>query len=145
MKALVIPRDAYDAMVAHCIEGMPNEACGFIGGKVDGSQRTATRLYPMTNAAASPVFYRPDDREMLAALKDMDERDLDVASIFHSHVATRAYPSPTDIREAHYPDTVFVIVSFEDRDHPYSKGYLIHKRDWRDATGEVEEVELVVE
>ena len=145
MKALVIPRDAYDAMVAHCIEGMPNEACGFIGGKVDGSQRTATRLYPMTNAAASPVFYRPDDREMLAALKDMDERDLDVASIFHSHVATRAYPSPTDIREAHYPDAVFVIVSFEDRDRPYSRGYLIHKQDWRDATGEVEEVELVVE
>ena len=145
MKTLVIPKDIHDAMVAHCLDGMPNEACGFIGGKVDGKQWAATRFYPMTNAAASPVFYRPDDREMLAALKDMDERDLDVASIFHSHVATRAYPSPTDIREAHYPDTVFVIVSFEDRDHPYSKGYLIHKQDWRDATGEVEEVELVIE
>jgi proteasome lid subunit RPN8/RPN11 len=142
---LVIPRDVYDAMVAHCLEGMPNEACGFIGGKADGTQRAATRLYPMTNAAASPVFYRPDDREMLAALKDMDERDLDVASIFHSHVATRAYPSPTDIREAHYPDAVFVIVSFEDRDNPQAKGYLIHKQDWRDATGEVEEVQLVIE
>jgi proteasome lid subunit RPN8/RPN11 len=143
--ALVIPRDVYDAMVAHCIEGMPNEACGFIGGRVDGKRGAATRLYPMTNAAASPVFYRPDDREMLAALKDMDERDLDVASIFHSHVATRAYPSPTDIREAHYPDAVFVIVSFEDRDNPRAKGYLIRKQDWRDATGEVEEVELVIE
>ena len=145
MTALVIPRDVYDAMVAHCLEGMPNEACGFIGGKVDGKQRAAVKLYPMTNAAASPVFYRPDDREMLAALKDMDERDLDVASIFHSHVATRAYPSPTDIREAHYPDAVFVIVSFEDRDNPRAKGYLIHKQDWRDATGDVEEVELVIE
>ena len=145
MTALAIPRDVYDAMVAHCLEGMPNEACGFIGGRVDGRRWAATRLYPMTNAAASPVFNRPDDREMLAALKDMDERDLDVASIFHSHVATRAYPSPTDVREAHYPDTVFVIVSFEERDHPYSKGYLIHKQDWRDATGEVEEVELVIE
>lgn len=145
MTALVVPRDVYDAMVAHCIEGMPNEACGFIGGRVDGKRRAATRLYPMTNAAASPVFYRPDDREMLAALKDMDERDLDVASIFHSHVATRAYPSPTDIREAHYPDAVFVIVSFEDRDNPRAKGYLIRKQDWRDATGEVEEVELVIE
>ena len=145
MTTLLIPRDVYDAMVAHCIEGMPNEACGFIGGKVDGKQRTASRFYPMTNAAASPVFYRPDDREMLAALKDMDERDLDVASIFHSHVATRAYPSPTDIREAHYPDAVFVIVSFEDQDNPHANGYLIHKQDWRDATGEVEEVKLVIE
>jgi len=94
LKTLVIPKDVYDAMVAHCIEGVPNEACGFIGGKVDGTERAATKLYPMTNAAASPVFYRPDDREMLAALRDMDEHDLDVASIFHSHVATRAYPSP---------------------------------------------------
>ena len=141
----MIPAAVRRLLEAHAEAEAPNEACGFIGGKIDGRQRAATRLYPMTNAAASPVFYRPDDREMLAALKDMDERDLDVASIFHSHVATRAYPSPTDIREAHYPDTVFVIVSFEDRDHPYSKGYLIHKQDWRDATGEVEEVELVIE
>ena len=145
MKALVIPKDVYDAMVAHCIEGVPNEACGFIGGKVDGTERAATKLYPMTNAAASPVFYRPDDREMLAALKDMDDSGLDVASIFHSHVATPAYPSPTDIREAHYPDAVYVIVSLADREKPYAAGFLIHKQDWRDVTGEVEEVELVVE
>ena len=137
---LVIPSEVYDGMVQHCIEGMPNEACGFLGGR-DGF---AGRLYRMTNAAASPVFYRPDDREMLAALKDMDDSGLDVASIFHSHVATPAYPSPTDIREAHYPDAVYVIVSLADREKPYAAGFLIHKQDWRDATGEVEEVELVV-
>jgi len=145
VRTLVIPKDVYDGMVAHCEEGMPNEACGFIGGKVSDKESVASKLYPMTNAAASPVFYRPDDREMLLALKDMDDNDLDVASIFHSHVATRAYPSPTDIREAHYPDAVFVIVSFEDRDNPYARGFLIHKQDWRDATGEVEEVDLVLE
>ena len=138
---LVIPSEVYDGMVQHCIEGMPNEACGFLGGR-DGF---AGRLYRMTNAAASPVFYRPDDREMLAALKDMDDSGLDVASIFHSHVATPAYPSPTDIREAHYPDAVYVIVSLADREKPHAAGFLIHKQDWRDATGEVEEVELVVE
>ena len=44
------------------------------------------------------------------------------------------------------PDAVFVIVSFEDPDDPYAKGYLIHKEDWRDASGgEVEEVELILE
>src|SRR3989442_13695171 len=108
---------------------MPNGAWGFLGGK-DG---IADRLYRMTNAAASPVFYRPDDREMLAALKDMDEGGLDVASIFHSHVATPAYPSPTDIREAHYPDAVYVIVSLADREKPHAAGCLIQKQDWREA------------
>jgi proteasome lid subunit RPN8/RPN11 len=139
-RKLVIPPDVYEAMVAHCIQGLPNEACGFLGGR-DG---VAGRLYAMRNAAASPVFYRPDDRQMLAAMKDMDEQGLEVASIFHSHVATRAYPSPTDIREAHYPDAVYLIVSLQDRDKPNAAGFLIRKEDWRDATGEVEEVQLIV-
>ncbi|HWD09324.1 MAG TPA: M67 family metallopeptidase [Actinomycetota bacterium] len=137
---LVIPADMYEQIVAFCLEGMPNEACGFIGGR-DG---VSEKLYPLTNAAASPVFYKPDDREMLAALRDIDDNGLEVSCIFHSHVATRGYPSPTDIREAHYPDAVFLIVSFEDREHPYAKGYLIHKTDWRDPTGEVEEVEVSI-
>lgn len=140
-KKLVIPTDIYQGIVDFCLEGMPNEACGFLGGR-DG---VVERLYCLTNAAASPVFYKPDDREMLAALNDMDDRGLEVASIFHSHVATRAYPSPTDIREAHYPEAVFLIVSFEDRDNPYAKGFLIHKQDWRDPTGDVQEVDVVVE
>jgi len=144
VKRLLIAKDIYDAMVESCLAGMPNEACGFIGGSV-GDERVAQKLYPMTNAAASPVFYRPDDHQMLAALRDMDALGIEVASIFHSHVATRAYPSPTDIREAHYPEAVYVIVSFEDGENPYAKGFLIHKQDWRDSTGDVEEVDLVVE
>lgn len=140
MSTLVIPRPIYDSMVQYCLDGRPNEACGFLGGR-DGR---VERIYPLTNAAASPVFYKPDDRQMLAALNDIDDRSLEVSSIFHSHVATRAYPSPTDIREAHYPDAVFVIVSFENPE-PDAKGFLIHKQDWRDPSGDVVEVELVVE
>ncbi|HLH27404.1 MAG TPA: M67 family metallopeptidase [Acidimicrobiales bacterium] len=137
---LVIPADMYEGIVAYCLDGMPNEACGFLGGR-DG---VAEKLYPLTNAAASPVFYKPDDREMLAALRDIDDSGLEVSCIFHSHVATKAYPSPTDIREAHYPDAVFLIVSFEDREHPYARGFLIHKADWRDPSGEVVEVEIAL-
>lgn len=140
MNPLVIPAGIYQRIVAHCTTGLPNEACGFLGGK-DG---VVSKLYLMTNAAASPVFYRPDDREMLSALNDMDDNGLDVSSIFHSHVATRAYPSPTDIREAHYPEAVFLIVSLEDRERPYAKGFLIHKKDWRDPSGEVEEVPVEI-
>lgn len=140
MNRLVIPQAIYDAMVEYCLEGRPNEACGFLG----GTNGRVERIYRLTNAAASPVFYKPDGREMLAALRDIDDSGLEVSSIFHSHVATRAYPSPTDIREAHYPDAVFVIVSFE-HPEPYAKGFLIYKNDWRDPSGEVVEVELVIE
>ncbi|MGH2769726.1 MAG: Mov34/MPN/PAD-1 family protein [Actinomycetota bacterium] len=137
---LVIPAHIHEAMVKDCFAGLPNEACGFLGGR-DGA---VERLYPLTNAAASPLIYRPADREMLEAINDMDDHGVEVVSIYHSHVASRAYPSPTDIREAHYPDAVYLIVSLEDRENPVARGYLIRKKDWREEAGEVEEVELVI-
>lgn len=135
-----IPRDIYDAMIKHCVDGYPNEACGFLG----GPPGVAENLYPLPNAAASPVYYRPGDREMIAAINHIDELDHELVGIFHSHVASAPVPSPTDRREAHYPDAVYVIVSLADMDFPVTKGYLIRKSDWRDETGEVEEVELVI-
>jgi proteasome lid subunit RPN8/RPN11 len=137
---LEIPEDIYERMVAHCIDGMPNEACGFLG----GPPGVAERIYPLRNAASSPTYYRPGDREMIAAINDIEERDLELVGIFHSHVASAPYPSPTDRREAHYPKAVYVIVSLTHLDTPETKGYLIHKKDWRDEDGEVEEVELVI-
>lgn len=139
-KRLQIPAHIYEAMIRDCFAGLPNEACGFLGGR-DG---VVERFYPLTNAAASPLVYRPADREMLEALNDMDNYGDEVVSIYHSHVASRAYPSPTDIREAHYPDAVYLIVSLEDRENPVARGYLIHKNDWREETGEVEEIEVVI-
>jgi [CysO sulfur-carrier protein]-S-L-cysteine hydrolase len=137
---LKIPADLYEGMVDHCHRGVPNEACGFLGGR-DG---VVERLYRLTNAAASPVFYRPDDREMLAAIDDMDQHGLDLLGIFHSHVATRPYPSPTDVSQARYPDAVYVIVGLADRDNPETRGYLIRKSDWGADDGRIEEVDLVV-
>ncbi|MGH2812607.1 MAG: M67 family metallopeptidase [Actinomycetota bacterium] len=137
---MVVPKNLHREMVDHCRRGLPNEACGFLAGR-DG---TAERIYPLTNAAASPVYYRPADKEMLAAMNEIDARGLELVAIFHSHVASRAYPSPTDVREAHYPDSVYVIVSMAQTDRPEARGYLIKKQDWRDEHGDVEEIDLVL-
>jgi [CysO sulfur-carrier protein]-S-L-cysteine hydrolase len=136
---LEIPRALYDGMVEHCRLGFPNEACGFLGGR----DRVVQKLYPLTNAAASPVLYRPDDREMIAAYEDMDRHDLDLLGIFHSHVATKPRPSPTDVSQARI-DAVYVIVSLSDEDHPETRGWLIRKADWALDEGEIEEIELVI-
>ena len=137
---LTIPQDIYDGMVQHCRGDYPNEACGFIG----GSNGECTKLYPLPNAAASPIYYRPGDKEMIAAINDIDERDEELVAIFHSHVASAPIPSPTDRREAHYPDAVYLIVSLMDSENPLTRGWLIKKQDWRDETGEVIEVDLVI-
>jgi proteasome lid subunit RPN8/RPN11 len=137
---LLIPQAIYEEMVRHCVEGLPNEACGFLA----GSDRAAERIYRLTNAAASPVYYRPDDKEMVRAMNDIDDSGLELVAIFHSHVASPPHPSPTDVREAHYPEAVYVIVSFDDPDTPEARGWLIAKEDWRDEEGDLSEVSLVV-
>jgi proteasome lid subunit RPN8/RPN11 len=137
---LRIPPAIYGEMIEHCREGLPNEACGFLGGR-DGA---AERIYKLTNAAKSPVYYRPADKEMIAAMNDIDDKGLELVAIFHSHVASQAYPSPTDIREAHYPDSAYVIVSMANQYEPDARAYFIQKEDWRDQNGRVEEIDLML-
>jgi proteasome lid subunit RPN8/RPN11 len=140
LSELKLPKTIYDQMVEDCLGGAPNEACGFLAGKY----MVAVRIFPLENSAASPVFYKPDGKQMIAALTEIDDQELDLLAIYHSHVASAPYPSATDIREAHYPDCVYVIVSLADDDAPRTKGFFIRKNDWRDPDGEVEEVELVI-
>lgn len=137
---LTVPEEIYGQVVNHCRKGLPNEACGFLAGKAG----IAEVIYPLTNAAASPVYYRPADKEMLQAMNDLDDRGLELVCIFHSHVASAPYPSVTDVREAHYPHTAYLIVSLIDQSNPAAKAYMIRKEDWRDDSGDVEEIGLVI-
>ena len=51
----------------------------------------------MVNAAGSPTFYEFDSTDLLALYKEMDARDEEPVVVYHSHTATEAYPSRTDI------------------------------------------------
>ena len=91
----------------------------------------------MTNADRSPMNYRLDPTEQLRIFDEIEERGWDLVGIFHSHTHTRAYPSPTDERQAFYPDAHYVLVSLADRNNPDLKAFTI-----RD--GEIEEQEVKV-
>src|SRR5687767_6545425 len=99
MDTLRLPQAMVDEMVAQAIEELPNEACGIIAGR-DGA---ATRLYRARNAEASPFRYNIDPRDLLRISREIDDNGWDVLVIYHSHVASEAYPSPTDIRLAQWP------------------------------------------
>ena len=43
--------------------------------------------------------------------KESDDADEVFWAIVHSHVASPARPSPTDLRESHYPDSLYILVS----------------------------------
>ncbi len=106
---LRIDRATYDAIVAHAREDHPDEACGVVAGP-EGSDRPE-RFIPMLNAARSPTFYEFDSGDLLRLYREMDDRDEEPVVIYHSHTATEAYPSRTDISYASEPDAHYVLVS----------------------------------
>ena len=92
---LVIRADLVDAMVAHARADHPDEACGVIAGP-EGSDRPE-RFVAMLNAERSPTFYRFDSGEQLKVWRAMENAGDAAIVIYHSHTATEAYPSRTDI------------------------------------------------
>ena len=98
---LTIKRELVDKIIAHARADHPDEACGVIAGP-EGSDRPE-RFIPMLNAERSPTFYRFDSVEQLQVWREMDDRDEVPVVIYHSHTATEAYPSRTDISYAAEP------------------------------------------
>ena len=120
---LVIRSDLVDAMGAHARADHPDEPCGIIAGP-EGSDRPE-RFVQMLNAERSPTFYRFDSGEQLKVWRAMDDADEVPVVIYHSHTATEAYPSRTDISYASEPDAHYVLVSTRDPDKHELRSYRI--------------------
>jgi [CysO sulfur-carrier protein]-S-L-cysteine hydrolase len=109
---LRIDREIVEAIVAHARRDHPDEACGVVAGPA-GSDRP-TRHIPMTNAERSSTFYRFDSMEQLRVWREMEDRDEEPVVIYHSHSATEAYPSRTDLDLASEPGAHYLLVSTRD-------------------------------
>jgi proteasome lid subunit RPN8/RPN11 len=104
---LQLSQEFHDRIVAHARRDHPDEACGVIAGRNGKPER----FLEMINAARSPTFYEFDSLDLLNLYKDMDSRDEEPVVIYHSHTATEAYPSRTDVSYASEPDAHYVLVS----------------------------------
>ena len=120
---LRIDRATYDQIVAHARRDHPDEACGVVAGPA-GTDRPE-RFVPMLNAARSPTFYEFDSGDLLRLYREMDDRDEEPVVIYHSHTATEAYPSRTDIALAQEPGAHYVLVSTREPDHTEFRSYRI--------------------
>jgi proteasome lid subunit RPN8/RPN11 len=68
---------------------------------------------------------------------ELEEAGMEVVGIVHSHTHSEAYPSPTDLRLAFYPEAHYLLVSLEDRTDPVLRGFTIHD-------GEIEEQDVTI-
>ncbi|MBI2874336.1 MAG: M67 family metallopeptidase [Firmicutes bacterium] len=151
---LRINRETLDAVIAHCREEAPREGCGLLAGREGQGQgkrqgqgpeagaesggeasvggcggeaagiHTVNSSIRMTNTDRSERTYMMDPAEQFQAFKEMRKRKEDLVGIYHSHPASPAYPSPTDVRLAYYPDAVYLIVSLSGRE-PEARAFRI--------------------
>ncbi|MFC0548065.1 M67 family metallopeptidase [Kutzneria chonburiensis] len=119
---LVIRRDLVEAIVEHARRDHPDEACGVVAGP---SPDRPERFVPMLNAARSPTFYEFESGDLLRLYREMDGNDEVPAVVYHSHTATEAYPSRTDVSYAGEPEAHYVLVSTREPDTHEFRSYRI--------------------
>lgn len=129
----------------HARVAVPNEACGLIVGDRPAAEGgVALRWIPTRNHAASPYLYEIDSKDLLRATIETDDADEVFWAIVHSHVASPARPSITDIGQARYPDALYLLVSLHPDEAEPATG-AAGMRAWRILGGEVFEVAITTD
>jgi proteasome lid subunit RPN8/RPN11 len=123
-----IPEAIFDEMVAHARADAPDECCGIIGTR-DGE---AVAIHRAENVHHSPLKYEIGSQELYRISMALDDEDLEVGIIYHSHTRSDPYPSQTDVNLAKYPDAVYVIVGLAKLE-PEVRAFLIRDGDIADA------------
>jgi [CysO sulfur-carrier protein]-S-L-cysteine hydrolase len=135
--AAVLPAALREEIVDWCRGGLPNEACGLLAAdRVAGDGGVPSAFIGLRNAAASPYRYLIDPDEQLRVMLRLDDDDEVVWGIVHSHVASAAVPSATDIGLAFYPDALYLVCSLASEPPDL--------RAWSIRAGSVREVSLDV-
>lgn len=127
-KALVgepfeLDRTTYDALVAHARSDTPYEVCGLLGLGAPGG----TRHYEIPNADRSMTYYVMESRALLRAMREIEDEEWGLG-IYHSHTHTEAFPSPTDVDLAVYPEAVYLIVSLQEPEQSVIRAFDIADR-----------------
>ncbi len=136
---LYLKKEDYEKILAHCKEGLPNEACGLIGGTIEGDIKSIQKVYLLTNIDQSNEHFSMDPKEQLAAVKDMRANGLKLLGNFHSHPESPSRPSEEDKRLAYDSKVNYLILSLMDLENPVFNAFRI------DEEKNVTKEELVIE
>jgi len=92
-------------MIAHCLEGLPEEACGLLVG--DYATGITERLVPVENVAHSALVYTVDPKAHMLADRAAAAEGLDIIGVFHSHTHTETKHRPLADNERQYNSSGF--------------------------------------
>lgn len=132
-----ISAELVQAVIDAARAGVPNESCGLlVGSAYAGDGGSPARYVPLRNAAESPYRYLIDPQEQLHVWLALEDAGEVPWAIVHSHVASAAVPSATDVGLAYFPESLYVICSLADE--------MPALRAWSIRDGAVSEVPLAV-
>ena len=131
---LTLKKELFKRITEHAIREFPNEACGILS----GSQGRVGKVYEMTNTDKSPQTFFMDAKEQLRVMKEIRNKGEEMIGIYHSHVASEAYPSSHDVELALYPEVSYVIISIKNKKNPSARSFKI-------VEGKISEEELKIE
>ncbi len=131
---LILKKELLARITEHAIREFPNESCGILA----GNQGTVEKVYEMVNVEKSPQTFFMDAREQLKVMKEIRKEGHEMIGIYHSHVASEAYPSSYDVELALYPEASYAIISIKDKKNPSVRSFKI-------VSGEITEEEVRIE
>lgn len=115
-RGLILPAEIAAGMLDHARAELPNEACGLLSGSV--ATGVAVAFHAARNSERSALRYTVHPDDLLRIILEIDDAGRDLLGIFHSHTHTPAVPSPTDLREAMYPEPFYVLATLADPEAP---------------------------
>lgn len=122
---IILKMSDYKEILNHSLSIVPNEACGLLGGRVEGDLKTVEKVYLLTNVDNSPEHFSMDPREQFNAINDMRSNGWVMLGNFHSHPASPSRPSEEDKKLAFDLEASYMIVSLLDGKQPVLKSFKI--------------------
>jgi proteasome lid subunit RPN8/RPN11 len=131
-RVINLNREIWSGITEHARKERPAECCGVLS----GTNGIITDYHPLRNGADRPeVRYFATPEDLFAAMRRMRESKKQLMGIYHSHPRTPAYPSPTDVEMAFYPEAIHFIISLEPK---------LDVRAYRIEGSRIESLELVL-
>lgn len=135
---IFIKKQDYLDIIDYAVRGLPNEACGLLGGTIDGDKKQIKKIYYLTNVDASREHFSMDPKEQFEAIKDMRKEGLQLIGNFHSHPESPSRPSEEDKRLAYDSKIRYLILSLMNREQPVLRAFEI-----KEGQVSTEEIQLI--
>lgn len=136
---LYLKKTDYEKIAAYAKQELPNEACGLLGGRIEGADKYVEAVYLLTNLDKSREHFSMDPKEQLAAMKDIRTKGHVLVGNFHSHPESPSRPSEEDKRLAYDSKISYLILSLEQIESPVLHSFLIDT----EKNVKVEEINII--